>query len=296
MLIAVLGSTESWYVKDLRRAAGERHEIVPVPFRGLSATVDRGKIRVAAGGFDLHRADAVLVRTMPAGSLEQVVFRMDALAGLEAAGVPVINPPRAIETAVDKYLTSARLAAAGIPTPRTIVCQTADDAVTAIEALGTEVVLKPLFGSEGRGITRFADPALLERAAQLLVPLGGVLYVQEFLPHAGFDLRALVIGSRVIGMRRVSAGDWRTNVSQGAKAEPCELSAAERELALRAAQAVGAPLAGVDLLPARDGTTYVLEVNAVPGWQALSRACGVDVAKLVLEFLEQRSRSQSGQA
>lgn len=288
MLVAVLGSTESWYVKDLRRAAQDRHEITPVPFRGLSSRVLDGKLRVFAGDLNLHRADAVLVRTMPAGSLEQVVFRMDALAGLEAAGIPVINPPKAIETAVDKYLTTVRLAAAGIATPRTIVCQTADDAVAAMEMLASEVVLKPIFGSEGRGIARFSDPALLERAASLLVPLGAVLYVQEFLPHAGFDLRALVIGSRVIGMRRSNPKDWRTNVSRGAKGEPCELTAEQCDLALRAAAAVGAPLAGVDLLPANSGVTYVLEVNAVPGWQALSRACQIDVASLVLQFLESR--------
>ncbi len=288
MLVAVLGSTESWYVKDLRRAAQDRHEIAAVPFRGLSARVVDSSPRIFAGDFDLHGADAVLVRTMPVGSLEQVVFRMDALAGLEAAGVPVINPPRAIETAVDKYLTTVRLAAADLATPRTVVCQSADDAVAAMDRLGGGVVLKPIFGSEGRGIAHFSDPALLERAASLLVPLGAVLYVQEFLPHAGYDLRALVIGSRVIGMRRSNPDDWRTNVSRGAKAEPCELSANQCELALRAAAAVGAPFAGVDLLPANNGITYVLEVNAVPGWQALSRACQVDVARLVLEFLESR--------
>ena len=88
---------------------------------------------------------------MPAGSLEQVVFRMDIL---HSAKVPVLNPPRAVETCVDKFLTSARLAAAGLPTPETTACQTADDALAAFAELGGDVVVKPLFGAEGRGIAR----------------------------------------------------------------------------------------------------------------------------------------------
>ncbi len=109
---------------------------------------------------------------MPPGSLEQVVFRMDALGRLEAAGATVINPPRAIECAVDKYLTTARLAAAGLLVPRTVACQTVEDAMAAFELLGGDVVIKPLFGSEGRGITRLQDEALAERAFRLLVQLG----------------------------------------------------------------------------------------------------------------------------
>jgi RimK family alpha-L-glutamate ligase len=225
------------------------------------------------------------VRTMPPGSLEQVVFRMDCLARLEAAGGVVINPARAVEAAVDKFLTSAKLAAAGLLTPRTIGCQTVDEALAAFVELGGDVVLKPIFGSEGRGITRLNDEALAERAFKMLVQLGAVLYVQEYVPHAGCDLRLLVIGERLLAMRRCNPLDWRTNISRGAHAEPLEPDEALVRMARRAAAAVGAPVAGVDLLPGRDGRVYVLEVNAVPGWKGLARAHGADVARWVLEFV-----------
>ncbi len=288
MHIAVLCSPESWYLKDLRRAAEGYHEITPLQFRSLGAHLSGQDPAFRAGDTDLAGVDALLVRTMPPGSLEQVVFRMDLLARIEAAGKLVINPPRAIEAAVDKYLASAKLAAAGLTIPRTVVCQTVDDALAAFHALGGDVVLKPLFGAEGRGIARLNDEALAQRAFSLLAQLGAVLYVQQFIPHDGFDLRVLVVGKRMWGMRRRNPLDWRTNVSRGATAEPLELNEEMADMARRAVDAVGAPVAGVDLLPARDGKLYALEVNAVPGWQALSRTLQVDIARQVLDYTAER--------
>jgi RimK family alpha-L-glutamate ligase len=288
MRVAVLCSPESWYLKDLQRAAEGRHEVTPVTFRDLSAQLGPAGASFASGPCDLQQVDAVLVRTMPPGTLEQVVFRMDVLARLEAAGKVVVNPPRAVEAAVDKYLASARLAAAGLDTPRTVVCQTVDDAMQAFASLGGDVVLKPLFGAEGRGIARLNDEAMAQRAFSLLVQLGAVLYVQQFIPHDGYDLRVLVVGARMWAMRRRNPLDWRTNVSRGATAEPLELTNELVEMARRGADAVGAPLAGVDLLPGRDGKLYAIEVNAVPGWQAISRVTGVDLAGRVLEYVAER--------
>lgn len=287
MQIAVLGWPGSWYLEDLSRAAASRDvTIVSVPFRSLLAKTSRETVSVRAGVLELTGADRVLVRTMPAGSLEQVVFRMDALHRVQAAGVPVLNPPRAVEVAVDKYLATARLQAAGLPVPETVTCETAEAALEAFEELGGDVVVKPIFGSEGRGIFRLSDPDLALRAFRSLERINAVIYQQQFVPHEGFDLRALVMGDRVVAaMRRRSSSDWRTNVSRGSVAEPVELSDLERSMALTAAQAVGAPLAGVDLLPAREGTTYVLEVNAVPGWKALARATGCDIGGAVLDYL-----------
>jgi ribosomal protein S6--L-glutamate ligase len=154
------------------------------------------------------------------------------------------------------------------------------------EWLGGDVVLKPLFGAEGRGIARIQDEAMAQRAFSLLAGLGAVMYLQQFIPHAGADLRVLLIGKKAFGMRRSNPLDWRTNVSRGANAEPLELTDDLVATARRAAAAVGAPIAGVDLLPDKDGKLYAIEVNAVPGWKALSRATGVDIAKEVLEYVE----------
>lgn len=286
MHLTVIGSSESWYLKDLTRAAGSRHQITPVAFSEMQSAIFDGRMRTSSSGIDLAAVDGVLVRTMPPGSLEQVVFRMDLLGRLEASGKLVMNPPRAIEVAVDKFLTTARLAEAGFVTPDTITCQTPDDAMEAFAALGGDIVLKPLFGAEGRGITRLNDEALALRAFKMLAGLGAVLYLQKFIEHEGADWRLLVIGDRVLGMRRRNPLDWRTNVSRGATAEPMAVTPELAEMAIRAARAVGAPLAGIDLLPGKDGRLYAIEVNAVPGWKALARALSIDVAALVLEYLE----------
>ncbi len=291
MQIAFLGSSASWYLRDLARAAGRQHTIVPVEFDSIASHIEHehNVVRATQANGDtlaLSDFDAVLVRTMPPGSLEQVVFRMDALAAVEASGVRVVNPPKAIEAAVDKYLTTARLAGIGLPVPRTIACQQADAAMEAFATLGGDVVVKPIFGGEGRGITRLSDEALALRAFRMLEQLGAVIYVQEFVDHDGSDLRVLWVGDRWVAIRRRNALDWRTNVACGAQAEPCEPTAEVLDLARRATAAVGAQIAGVDLLARPDGSWTILEVNAVPGWQATSRATGVDVAALVIEYLE----------
>src|SRR5262245_25477570 len=119
MRIALLAGGDGWHVRDLQRAAASLgHETVCVDFRRIGA-------RIALPGpcTELAGCETVLVRTMPPGSLEQVVFRMDVLHQLEARGVCVLNPSRALETCVDKYLASARLEAAGLRVPTTVVCQ-----------------------------------------------------------------------------------------------------------------------------------------------------------------------------
>jgi ribosomal protein S6--L-glutamate ligase len=287
MRIAVLSAGAGWHVRDLQRAAGRlHHEAVAVDFRRLSAGA--GHALDALAGFE-----GVLVRTMPPGSLEQVVFRMDLLHRAQARGVAVLNPPRAVETCVDKYLATACLEAAGLRVPPTIVCQHADAALEAFEMLGGDVVVKPLFGSEGRGMVRVSDPEMAWRTFRTLERTQSVLYVQQFIRHPGWDLRIFVLGGRALtAMRRHSNGDWRTNVAQGGRGEIARINAAEERLALAAAAAVGAPVAGVDLLPGPQGEWYVIEVNAVPGWRALAPVTGVDVAAALIDFLTNDYRAE----
>ncbi len=285
MRIGILTSSASWYWHDLQRAAGTRHELVRLEFGRLEATLGGGQAPLLrADETPLTELDAVLVRTMPPGSLEQVVFRMNVLAQLQRLGTRVVNPARALEIAVDKYLTLARLEQHGLPVPATTTSQTWQDAMLAFERLGGDVVVKPIFGGEGRGIARLNDAALALRAYKMLEQLGAVIYQQQYLPHDGCDLRLLVLGQQVLGMRRCNQHDWRTNVSRGAVTEPLQLNDQLIDLAQRAAAAVGCPLAGVDVLPAADGQLYLLEVNAVPGWKALARTLRLDVAQQVLQL------------
>jgi ribosomal protein S6--L-glutamate ligase len=286
--VAVLGNAGSWYCDAVARAAKARgHRCTRVDFRRLCASVTNSNATILGNGIDLTSLDAVIVRTMPPGSLEQVVFRMDALARIQAAGKTVLNPPKAIECAVDKYLTTARLAAAGLPVPETVVCETADAALEEFTRLGGDVVVKPVFGSEGRGILRLSDPDLALRTLRTLERVDSVLYLQKYIDHEGFDIRAMVLDGKILGgMRRLSERDFRTNVARDARVETYTLTDDEAELALRASQTVGTRFAGVDLLYGRDGQCYVIEVNAVPGWRAFQKATDIDVAAKVIESLE----------
>ena len=255
----------------------------------------------------LTSCGAVLARFIPAGSLEQIILRVDALHALEERGIPVINSPRAIERTVDKLWTTALLAHtgspacaiertvdklwttallahAGLPVPETVVCEHPDEAMAAFRTLG-DVIVKPLFGSMGLGMVRVSDEEMAFRVFRTLETLRSVYYLQRAIDHDGCDVRAFVVGGRVIGAIERSAPGWKTNLARGGRARAVTLPAARVESALAAAKAVGADYAGVDLLPARDGTTYVVEVNGIPGWRGLQEATSSDVAGAIVEHL-----------
>jgi RimK family alpha-L-glutamate ligase len=244
-----------------------------------------GHIGVRSRDVWLDDCDAVIVRGIPRGSLEQVIFRVDALHALVERGVTCVNGPRAIERTIDKFLASALLARAEVPTPRTIACERPEDALEAFEVLGGDVIVKPLFGSMGAGMTRVDDADVAYRVFHALALERAVYYLQEALPH-GRDLRAFVIGGRVLAaIERIGSG-WRTNLARGARAEATELSAEQERMCLEAADALGVDYAGVDLLRAADGRDYVLELNGIPGWHGLQSATGAHVAAALVAQVE----------
>lgn len=247
----------------------------------------QGAIVSGAEGRPIERLDGVLVRFIPPGSLDQIVFRMDCLHLLADGGLPVVNPPRAIERTVDKHWTSRLLADAGVPTPRTVAAQGVDEAMAAFRTL-EDVVVKPLFGSGGRGIFRVSNEDLAERAFRALASRGSVLYLQEFVPHGHSDLRLFAAGGRVVAAARRVADGWKTNVAAGAMARAHRPALEEEELAVRACRAVGADYAGVDLIEAEDGRRLVVEVNGIPGWRALQSTTEIDLATEVAGLVAAR--------
>ena len=296
MQLVVIGAPDAWHVGRLVAAAtGRGHRVAVVEWHRLGARI--APPGPAGGGGrrpesflpeEIDRADAVVVRGMPAGRLEEVILRMDLLGRIEARGTPVVNAPRALEAAIDKYLSLARLAAAGIPVPRTIVAQDPEAIRAAWEALGRDAVVKPLFGSCGRGIERVADRDALDALVAAVAAEGTATYLQEMIPHPGWDMRVLLAGDATFAMRRHNATDWRTNLARGATATAADPPPGWRDLARRAAAILGVEVAGVDLLPGPDGEPTVLEVNAVPGWRGLEGVTGADVTGAVVDWVERR--------
>jgi len=165
----------------------------------------------------LEDLDALIIRPIGRGSLEELVFRMDMLYKLERQGFYMVNTPTAIEHCVDKYDILAILEDEGIPVPRTLATENVNEALKAFSELGGDVVVKPIFGSRGKGATRIVDADIADTVFKAITFHHGVIYMQEFVPHGHSDIRAFVIDSRVIAsMRRVAEG-WKTNYSRGAK-------------------------------------------------------------------------------
>jgi len=287
--VPILSARTGWHTDELLRALAARgHTGTVVPYESLVARIAPRSTAptLSATSQQLLSAPAVLARIVPNGSLEQIIYRVDALHWLEERGVRVMNSPRAIERCVDKFYTSALLHEAGLDTPETVVCERIEDAMAAVREMG-DVIVKPLFGSMGHGMVRVSDPETAFRVFRALELARTVFYLQRIVEHAGCDVRAFVVGNRVVAgiERRARDGGWRTNISLGGEARAIDLPSAWSELALTAARAVGADYAGVDLLPASDGTIHVLEVNGIPGWSGAQKATSVDIAGAIVDHL-----------
>jgi RimK family alpha-L-glutamate ligase len=288
--VAVVGASGSWHSRRLIGAlAGRGHEVLAIPATRFRSVVDSGGGVHVLGpdGAPLDALDLLIVRGLPRGSLEQVIFRMDALHVLAEQGVRCVNSPRAIERTIDKSWAGAVLTLAGVPTPPTIVCERYEDAMQAFDELGGDVVVKPLFGAMGHGIVRVEDRDLGHRVFRALELERTVYYVQRTVAPAGRrDLRLLVVGGEIVGAMERATHSWRANIARGAHPRAVTLRDDERRLAVAAAVALEADVAGVDLLIGPDGEAVVVEVNGIPGWQALQSVCDRDLTELVVSTCE----------
>jgi len=282
--IGIVSSERGWHASALEEALS-RQGFQPAFYSitDLAAWVN-GRAHLTVQEEILDDCQALLIRTIPIGSLEQIIFRMDALHRLENLGMLIMNTPSAIERTVDKFYTDFILRDAGLPTLKTMVTEDFEQAMNAFRTMG-DVVLKPLFGSEGKGMRRISDEDTAYRVFRALELDRYVFYLQQYIPHNQEDYRAFVVGGRVIAAMRRKGDHWKTNYAQGARVEPLELSEDLQELSVRAAMLVGADYAGVDLLPAEDGKTYVLEVNSIPGWRGLRKTVSFNVADRIIAHL-----------
>jgi tetrahydromethanopterin:alpha-L-glutamate ligase len=248
---------------------------------------------VVMPGFESVLPDGVFVRGVPGGTLEQVVLRLDVLHALRELGTPVYNEARAIERSVDKAMTSFLLHRAGVPTPPTWVCESEPEARRVIRRetmRGGELVMKPLFGSQGNGLCRLRCEGDLPDP----LPYGGVYYLQRFIDTGAgrwHDWRVLVIGGRACAAMLRRGAHWITNFAQGARCEPATTECELGRLAEEAVRALGMDYAGVDLMRAGDGSPCVVEVNGIPAWKGLQGVTPLDLAQcLADDFLSRLPR------
>lgn len=205
---------------------------------------------------------------------------------LQAMGIPVLNQAAAIGCSRDKLRCLQILAHSGIEVPRTVMMRRRGHLESAVERIGgLPVIVKLLQGTQGVGVMLAHSMEELETLLDTMWNLDQEILLQEFVAEArGRDIRAIVVGDRVVGaMRRIaaSAGEFRSNLHRGGRGEPVELPVEYEREAIRAARAVGLEVAGVDLLESRTGPK-ITEVNSSPGLRGIERALRIDVAGAIV--------------
>jgi tetrahydromethanopterin:alpha-L-glutamate ligase len=281
--IAIFGEARDWHARRIARHLADMDAEPRLVHLAKCQFTSAAPSGIAIPGFRRSLPDACIVRSVPGGTFEAVTRRLGVLHALRELGVVVWNDARVIERCVDKSMTTFLMQRAGIAVPRTWTVESRDEAVAIArrEFRRGPLVLKPLFGSQGRGLR------LLTSIEEIPEPeeIDSVYYLQRFMGverDQGFhDFRIFVVnGVPVAGMTRRGAS-WITNVKQGGTPEPLGRDRQLEELSVRAANAVAADFCGVDLLRGADGETVVLEVNSMPAWSGLQRVSAIDIAEVL---------------
>ena len=229
---------------------------------------------------------AVFVRGIAGGTLQQITARLNILHMLKALGVHVYNDGKAIERTVDKAMTSFLHHYAGIATPQTWVCESRHHAHDIIDK-NTQLVIKPLFGSQGQGV-RLADKA--KPTLPMDAYVNGVFYLQKFI-HAPHDYRVFIVNNQAVAAMKRTGNTWLHNVAQGAKCENILDKSIENDvlaIALNAALVLDIAYCGVDVIRDSNGKLWVLEVNSIPAWRGLQGVSPVNIAQILADdFLSQ---------
>ena len=282
-----------WHSGRLLAALAERGEALVVDPARLFSEIDGAGLHIGDG--QGRGCDAFLLArgVSPRGDADAqlTIYR-----SLEAAGALVLNRVEALLDARDKFRTSLLLTAAGVATPRAALVQSPAQAVAFLRR-SPRAVVKPLAGSLGVGVEKLeageGEAAILQRVASRLAG-EGALYLQDFVPNAGRDLRVFVVGGRVAGsVERVARpGDFRTNMARGASAHPVRLNRQTEALASRAALALGLDYTGIDIVEGPRGP-LVIEVNGNPAFDMIFHATGDDMALAIAEHVVRRVQAQS---
>ncbi|WP_428354510.1 ATP-grasp domain-containing protein [Methyloprofundus sp.] len=286
--IAIFTDDPGWHGKQLRMAFAARgYSAEYVSLTECRIQLQERLLPLYIPGFAGALPDAVFVRGVPGGSLEEVVLYLDILHALKIMGIPVYNDGHAIERSVDKGMTSFLLQQSAVPTPQTWVLRDRHEALAIAEEqlkAGHQLISKPIFGSQGEGIRR------IEKLSDLfwLTHSNGVYYLQRFVSCAGegySDWRVFVVAGKVIASMRRRGIHWLNNVARGATCEAVPINQGMAEIAIKAVEALQMNYAGVDIICNQQGTYQVIEVNSIPAWKGLESVCDVRVGEILVDDL-----------
>ncbi|PZQ84962.1 MAG: RimK family alpha-L-glutamate ligase [Ancylobacter novellus] len=282
--VVIFTEDADWHTRTLK-AAIERTglSVIVLSLNDCGFAIGETAHGLKLPGFGDTLPAAAFVRLIAKGTTEQITARLGLLHALRELGVKVMNDARAVERCVDKSTTSFLIARAGLPTPRSFVGEDRAAMQALVDEAPGDMVLKPLFGAQGKGIKRIPPRTQLPEPEKV----GGVYYLQDFVTQPGGegraelayqDWRVFVVGGQVAAAMIRRSPRWITNIHQGAVGEAAPLDAQAFDYAIRATAAVGADYAGVDLIEDARGGFQVLEVNSMPAWKGLQKTTEVDIA------------------
>ena len=270
----------------IEAAEARGHQVIPVDATRSTLLLTGATPEVHVAGEPLTDVNAVIARVGASSS----AYGIAVLRHFEMQDVVCVSGSLAIARSRDKLRALQILSRRGVQMPFTAVADHPSEVDRILKAVGRPpYVIKVIEGSQGLGVVKADSESAARSVIEALQGLKAKILVQEFIAEAeGADLRCFVVKDKVVAsMRRQGApDDFRSNLHRGGSATSCKLTRAEREMAVKAAKAMGLSVAGVDLLQSHRGP-LVMEVNSSPGLEGIERATGIDVASKVIEHVEQ---------
>jgi ribosomal protein S6--L-glutamate ligase len=289
MKIGVMSRNESfWATTEIIRALKRKHvEPLYLHTPRIHLALEAEKVDAIYENKSLRRLDAAIPRI--GRSLTQLGVML--LKHLELMKIPTTLSVNGLLTARNKYFTLQALHAVGVRIPESILIALRDGNEDLMEYLSPPIVLKLLTGTQGIGVMRVRDVKEAGPIIDTLSELDQMICVQKYVPNPGEDLRVFVAGGEIVAAmkRKAAPHEWRSNIHIGGHGVAYKLSNAESETALKAADAVGVEIAGVDLISAK-GNPFVIEVNASPGFRGLLAATGINAADKIAAYAIEKAK------
>lgn len=293
MKIAILSNGPGNYsTKRLKEEALKRgHDVDVIKYRDCYASIEMNNPAVSYKGKDIDKYDAIIPRI----ASYMTRYGTAIVRQLEMQGIYSVSSSIAISRSRDKLRSIQLLAKGGVGIPKTVVSRNSTDIDDMLEKVGgMPVIIKLARGTHGNGVvlaeTKKAAKSVMQ-AFYLTNEDGTNILLQEFIKEsAGMDIRAFVVGSRVVAsMKRQSLDDdFRSNLHKGGEGTPVKLTDEERKMVVKAAKSMGLNIAGVDFMRSERGP-LILEVNASPGF-GIEKVTGRDVAGPIIEYVEMNAK------
>lgn len=294
MKIAILSRNNNLYsTRRLKEAAEARgHCVVIVDYLRCYMNITSEKPTVHFRGSELPHFDAIIPRI----SAKRTFYGTAIVRQFETGGTFSINPSIAITRSRDKLRSQQLLTMKGVAMPITGLANSPSDIDDLISVVGKPpLVIKLLEGTQGVGVVLAETKKAAESVIQAMMGLNANILVQEYIKEAeGADIRCFVVGDKVVAAirRRAAPGEFRSNIHRGGKAELIKITKAEREMAIQAAKIMGLKMAGVDLLRSNRGP-LIMEVNSSPGLEGIENTTNIDVAELIIKYIEKHAKPMS---